>query len=161
MTARFIGRMLPPIHSVAAWLIERRCSAGSCESEVQRHLTCSNIWVTAIEYDSSGLILIKAEMDKAAEKVPGLRVALAHRGSDPLLQWIWSARVVLCAISKIRVQVARCGEADSVDFRVFRGVDQLVKVGRIESSLQAKFPRVRLAGKRSLSAVRKRPVTAA
>ena len=100
-------------------------------------------------------------MNKAAEEVSGLRVALAHRRGDPPAQRVGGAGIVLGAVAQVRVQVARRGEADAVDFRVLGGVHKLVQVGGIEPALQAELARIGFAGKRNLAAIGERPVGAA
>ena len=89
--------------------------------------------------------------------VPGLRVALAHRRGDPSAQGVGGAGIVLDAVAKVRVQVARRGEADAVDLRVLGGVDQLVQVGGIESALQAELRADRVCREKESGCNRRTP----
>src|SRR6202030_1656821 len=108
--------------------------------------------------DPSGFILIEAKMNKAAEEVSRLRVALAHRRGDSSAQRVGGAGIVLEAVAEPGVQVACGSEADAVNSRIFGGVCELVEKGRIEAALKAQLPRIGFAGKWSLAAIGERPV---
>ena len=56
---------------------------------------------------------------------------------DAARQRIGGSGVVLRRVSEERSDVAPRGEADAEDVRVFRGVDDLVELRRIEAAFEA------------------------
>src|SRR5437868_2476309 len=78
---------------VAGRLIHPGRAADRNESDIHRELPDRDIWIRAIEDDASRFILIEAQMNQAAQKIPRLRVTLADRERDLPRQQIIVDRV--------------------------------------------------------------------
>jgi len=151
MAAGFVGEVLPPVDAVAAGFVHGGGAAGSGEADIHPELANGAFRIAAVEDDAAGFILIEAKMNKAAQKVSGLRVALAYGGGDASAQRVGGAGIVLEAVAKVRIQVARGGEADAIDLRIFGGIDKL------EPGCRSKSRRVvtRISAARSSGLVRR------
>ena len=62
----------PPEDRFAAGLIERRISASDGEAEIERQLARGDVGHCTVPNDLAVFILIKAEVDEAADEVAGL-----------------------------------------------------------------------------------------
>ena len=153
---RLVGVVGPPQHALAAGLEHLGRAAGRAEADVHRQLPRGDVGVHAVEHAASGLVLVEAQVQEAAQVVARLRVALRDRVANRRAE-----RAGGRALPKERDQVARGREADAVHRRILGDVGQLVERRRIEPTLEAQLLRVRVAGERRLGAVRERPFVGA
>src|SRR6266436_4413667 len=83
MAPGLVRVILPPYDAVASNFVHRGGAAGGREAEVHPQLANGSFRIAAVEDDPSSFILIESKMNKTAEEVSGLRVALARRRGDP------------------------------------------------------------------------------
>src|SRR5207237_2248010 len=96
----------------------------------------------------------------AAVVASALTAVLTPPAAVAVADAVAPAGIRAVAVAQIRDEIARCGEADSCDHRILRGVDELVDVIRVESALQAHLLRARHARKRRRRAIGESPMSA-
>ena len=119
-TSGFVRVIRPPDDTVTPGFVHRGPATRRPESDVHRQEADGDIRVAAVEDNSSGFVLVEAQVNEAAKEVSRLRSALADRRRDLPAQNIGGAGVILFAVAQIRVQIARRREPDAVDLRVLR-----------------------------------------
>ena len=106
----------------------------------------------------SGLILVEAQMDEAAQKIARLRKADGDGGFDPAGQRVDQAGIVVGGAFEKAVDVARRSEAHAQHRRVLGDIAQLIEKGRVEPVFQAQPMRVRFAGENCGAAIGESPI---
>src|ERR1041384_61310 len=120
MMAGLIGVIAPPKDTIASRLVHAGRAAGRTKTNIHRELPHRDIWICAVENDSSRLVLVEAQMNHAAQKIPRLRVALAYCKGNLMGQKVSRSSIVLRAVSEIGIQIACGGVADTQHQRVLR-----------------------------------------
>ena len=96
------------------------------ECGVEKHAAhASGVRQRAVEHLASARVLVKALIDKIAQKTPALRNAESQRDLDAACR-IGRAGGIGAFVFHERYQVARCVHADAQYARVFRGVVKFV-----------------------------------
>ena len=86
-------------------------------------------------------ILIESEMQPAPQVIAGLRAAARNAARNTSRQRIRGADIILVRIFEERRDIAPRRETDAKDVRIFRGVNNLIELGRIEAAFQADLHR--------------------
>ena len=139
--ARLVGIRHPPLRSFAAGLVELQHAVGLRPAEIERDAAARDDRPHAVVHLAFRFVLVEAEMQPAPQVVAGLRAAARNAALDASRQRIRGAGIVFVRVFEERRDIAPRGETDAEDVRVFRGVDHLIELGRIEAALEADLHR--------------------
>src|SRR5262249_44719004 len=105
------------------------------------------------------LVLVKAQMDVAADEVAALRIAAADRPFDLSRQRIVRPSLIAPLVTKKRLQLAGSRVADTHHQGVFRGVVHPVFTRRLETAFDAELGGIGGARKGGLCTIGESPVS--
>src|SRR5262249_60120369 len=132
--ARLVGVGHPPLRPFAAGLIERERAIRLRPADVERDPAARDDGPHAVVHTALRFVLIKTEMQPAPEVIAGLRAAARNAARNTSRQRIRGTHIILVRIFEERRDIAPRRETDAKDVRIFRGVNNLIELGRIEAA---------------------------
>ena len=139
--ARLVGVGHPPLRPFAAGLIERERAIRLRPAEVERDPAARDDGPHAVVHLALRFVLIETEMQPAPQVIAGLRAAARDARRNASCERIRGAGIVLVRIFEERRDIAPRRETDAKDVRIFRGVNNLIELCRIEAAFEADLHR--------------------